>query len=446
MKTLPRFLVSNLLHLARWCLLVAPMAAVVGTASAGFLWLLDQVTKLRLAHGWLAFLLPAGGLVMAWVYARFGKSAEAGSNLILEQIHEAGGGVPKRMAPLILFTTLGTHLFGGSAGREGTAIQIGGSIASGFAGGYRRWLRMPDAQTRLVLMAGVSAGFSSMFGTPLAGAVFAMEVLTIGRLEYEAFLPILIAALVGDATCLAWGAHHAVYLIAPESGTGGAFFANPLLLAKVCVAGVLFGLAAWLFSEFSHAASAFWKRTIANPLFRPVAGGVVVIALTYLVGTRDYLGIGTFGEPGAVTIGSAFHPGGATDWSWLLKVVFTVATLSCGFKGGEVTPLFFIGATLGNTLAGWLGAPVDLFAGLGLIAVFAAAANTPLACVLLGVELFGAEHAVYYVVACTLAYYFSGHSGIYLSQKVGLGKRLALLEKKQRYPEGISLREMRQLK
>ena len=373
-------LLSNALHLVRWVLIITPLAVLVGSASAGFLWLLESATRLRLAHGWLLFFLPLAGLALAWVYRQVGKSVEGGNNLILDQIHQPGGGVPKRMAPLILFATVATHLFGGSAGREGTAVQMGGSIASGVLGIYRRWFTLYEGDTRLILMAGVSAGFASVFGTPLAGAIFAMEVLTIGQLNYKALLPVLIAALAGDATCRGLGAHHTAFnILYGTAGTG--FSLEPLLLLKVCVAAIAFGLVAWFFSEAYHLASKWFEAAISNSLFRPVAGGLMLIGLTYLLGTRDYLGLGDIGHAGAVTLTSAFEPGGATPWSWFWKLVFTVITLSCGFKGGEVTPLFFIGATLGNAMATLLGAPVDLFAGLGFIAVFAAAANTPLACI-----------------------------------------------------------------
>jgi H+/Cl- antiporter ClcA len=193
---------------------------------------------------------------------------------------------------------------------------------------------------------------------------------------------------------------------------------------KAIVAGVAFGLASFLFATLSHNIKHYSNRLVPVKWLVPAIGGLVIIALTYAVGTRDYLGLGVTSEsPGGVSIVNAFNAGGADTWSWLLKIVFTAITLGMGFKGGEVTPLFFIGATLGNTLAGVLGAPVDLLAGLGFIAVFAGATNTPLACTLMGVELFGADHVLYYAVACFTAYYFSGHTGIYQSQRISVSKK-----------------------
>ncbi|HLP08420.1 MAG TPA: voltage-gated chloride channel family protein [Opitutaceae bacterium] len=399
--------------------LVVPVGILGGSASALFLWSLDRVTELRWAHGWLLYLLPVVGGAIGWLYHRHGKNAGAGNNLILEQIHEPGGGVPARMAPLVLLGTLVTHLCGGSAGREGTAVQMGGSLANAYA----RFLRLGGENVRVLLMAGVAAGFGSVFGTPFTGAVFALEVLVIGRMQYDALLPVLVASLVGDATCSAWGINHTQYHIAFAAGVGRPEVSDFGLVAKVVAAAVLFGLVSRLFAEFTHVLQRGYRRIAPQPWLQPVIGGAVVIALFWAVGTGDYLGLGVRPEhPGSVTILSAFEAGGATPWSWWWKLLFTAVTLAAGFKGGEVTPLFFIGATLGNALAGLLGAPVDLFAGLGFIAVFAGATNTPLACTIMGIELFGAAHAPYFALACFIAYYCSGHSGIYHAQRIGVPK------------------------
>jgi H+/Cl- antiporter ClcA len=325
------------------------------------------------------------------------------------------------MAPLVLVTTLITHLFGGSAGREGTAVQMGGGLAGWFAHTFR----LAAEYRRVVLMAGVAAGFGAVFGTPLAGAVFAMEVLVIGRVRYDALIPCLLAGVLGDLSCSAWGIAHTHYHIdlLPASAGFGAGRVDPTLLAKSGVAGIAFGLASLLFAESAHGLQSLFRSRIGTPWLRPVLGGLLVIALTWLVGTRSYLGLGVSSPvPGDVTILSCFTPGGATAWSWFWKLLFTVVTLSSGFKGGEVTPLFFIGAALGNALSGPFHAPVDLFAGLGFVAVFAGASNTPLACTLMGIELFGSDSALYLATACFLAYLFSGHSGIYGAQRVGTAK------------------------
>jgi H+/Cl- antiporter ClcA len=418
-----------------WILLAIPAGVLAGTASALFLWALERVTNLRLEHGWLLFLLPVGGFAIGWIYHRLGKDAEGGNNVILDQIHQPGGGVSPRMAPLVLVGTLVTHLFGGSAGREGTAVQMGGSLASSCA----RILKLGPENLRVMLMAGVAAGFGSVFGTPLAGAVFSMEVLAIGRMQYEALIPVLAASLIGDLTCSAWGIHHTIYNIAIADGDNARAVLDFRLLGLTVIAAACFGIVSQFFSESIHLLQQGWKKTIAYAPLRPVAAGMVIIAMTYLLGTRDYLGLGVHSpDPQAVTILSAFTAHGATPWSWWWKILFTVVTLSAGFKGGEVTPLFFIGATLGNALATLTGAPVDLFAGLGFIAVFAGASNTPLACTIMGIELFGSHYAVYFAVACFVAYYFSGHTGIYHAQRIGVAKH-----SRGKLPANVSLREAR---
>lgn len=411
---------SDIGHLLRWTFLALPVAVLAGSASALFLWALEEVTKQQWNHPQLLWFLPFGGVAVGFLYHYLGKGSDKGNNLLIDEIHQPGGGVPARMAPLVLIGTLVTHLFGGSAGREGTAVQMGGSLAGMLA----RWFHLGQENRRLMLMCGIAAGFGAVFGTPLTGAIFAMEVLVIGRVQYEALIPVLVASVVGDATCTAWGIHHTVYHldVAHSAGTHAQFEA--LLLGKVALAGIPFGLGGRLFSELTHTLQRGFAKLAPYAPFRPAIGAVAVIALVYLTGTRDYLGLGVNVPPGGhVSILSSFETGGATPLSWLWKTVFTAVTLSCGFKGGEVTPLFFIGSTMGNSLGVLLHEPVALFAALGFIAIFAGAANTPLACTVMGIELFGAHYAIYFAVACFVSYFFSGHSGIYLAQRLGVPKK-----------------------
>ena len=405
------FIVS---HLFRWTLLVIPVAITVGSLVALFLWLLDAAIHFRWNNPWLLFLLPLAGILIWLLYKYLGKNSDKGNNLIMDEIHEPGGGVPARMAPLVLATTIITHLFGGSAGREGTAVQIGGSMA----GLFGKICRLPKEDLSILLMAGIAAGFGAVFGTPVTGTIFALEVLVAGRIRHDALIPCFIASVLADFTCSSWGIHHTHYHIEFPAAT-----LSLALLVKVIVAGAFFGLAGFFFAETSHAIKNYSNKWIKHKWLIPVIGGLAIILFTYILGTQDYLSLGvTNPGPNAVSIVSCFHAGGATYFSWLWKLLFTAITVGTGFKGGEVTPLFFIGAALGNTLAMVSGAPVDLMAGLGFIAVFAGATNTPIACTMMGVELFGADNVLYYAVACFTAYYFSGHSGIYASQRVAVTK------------------------
>jgi H+/Cl- antiporter ClcA len=406
----------------RWLLIIVPIAVTVGSVVALFLWLLDLATVTRTGHLWLLYLLPVAGLVIVFSYRVAGRNAEAGNNLILDEIHEPGAGVPGRMAPLVLAGTVITHLFGGSAGREGTAVQIGGAISEQFCG----WFNLDADDRRLMLTAGIAAGFGACFGTPLAGTIFALEVLAVGRIKFDAVIPALFAAALADLVCTAWGAPHTQYRISTleevvlwKEHMGF----NLLLTGKVMLAAVAFGLAGYLFGELMHLLKDLFKVVLKNAYVIVFVGGLIIIGLVQLIGHGDYIGLGVAASrEGGVSILSAFELGGAEWYSWALKLLLTAITLAAGFKGGEVTPLFFIGATLGNTLAWVLGAPVDLFAALGFLAVFAAATNTPLACTIMGVELFGADHLVYFAIACFLAYTFSGHTGIYGSQRIAVPK------------------------
>ncbi len=409
---------------AKWAVLVVPLGIVVGSAVAAFLWSLDRVTAMRFENPWLLWLLPVAGGLIGWLFATVGRPADAGNDLIIDEIHEPNLGVPLRMAPLILLTTVITHLFGGSAGREGTAVQMGGGIAGGIAKRLP-WLSRDDVRT--LLLCGMAAGFGGVFGTPVAGMVFALEVLAIGRMRYEAILPCLVAAITADWTCVAWNIAHTHYHIAslvPADAGAGLAPLDPKLMAWAAGGGLVFGLASRVFAAAIHAVQHLFRRFVSMPILRPVIGGVIVIALVQLFGTRDYLGLGdTSPDPDAVTIASAFEPGGARAWSWAAKILFTAITLGSGFKGGEVTPLFFIGATLGGALAMFGDVPVDFLASLGFVAVFAGAANTPLACIVMAVELFGSECIAYYAVACVVSYLTSGHAGIYHAQRIDTPKR-----------------------
>jgi len=395
----------------RVLLILLPVATATGAACALFLWALAIVTRLQSDYSWLLLSLPFAGLLTAYLYERHGRGADKGNNLILEAIHtrtqndpDADSSlVPRRMAPLILATTLLTHLAGGSAGREGTAFQMGGSLGATWA----RLLRLSAREHRLALLCGLAAGFGGVFGTPLAGAVFALEVLWRGRIETEEAGACLLAALISDWTSRGLGTVHFVY----PTLVGDADSLDILLAGKIAIAAIAFGLAARAFSELTHGVGQLLKARLPNPLARPVVGGIVVVALTLLLQTRDYNGLSL------PLLSRCFDGGFVSSWAWALKTLMTALTLGSGFKGGEVTPLFVIGATLGNALSSPMHAPIALFAALGLAATFAGASKTPLASTFLGIELFGANHAPLFALACFVATWASGKRGIYEAQK-----------------------------
>ena len=388
-----------LAFILKWTLLASFVAMLAGTASAAFLWALDWAGTTRDAHLQMIWALPLVGFFVGWVYHQLGRDVEAGNNLLIDEIHDPKKIVPLRMAPLILFSTIASHVFGASVGREGTAVQMGGSLADQLS----HIFKFNKDERRLVLMAGMSAGFAAVFGTPLAGAVFALEVLAVGRLRYDALWPCALAALVADQVCLWWGIEHTAYAV------GNIPHASVWLITAVAIVGAACGVTGQMFAKSTHVLSAWMKNQVSYAPLRPLLGGIVVVLLIEYLDFARYMGLGI------PVIQEAFiHPLAWTDAAG--KFVLTVLSLGAGFKGGEVTPLFFIGATLGNTLAGLLDVPFALMAAVGFVAVFAGAANTPLACTLMAIELFGSQIGIYALIGCVLSYSFSGRSGIYRAQ------------------------------
>ena len=390
-------------HLLRWIVLGAVVGVLAGLSSAAFLQTLTWATNLRLDHGWLLFLLPVGGLVVGLAYHHVGGRSGGGNSLIIDEIHDPTAWVPRRMAPLVFIGTVITHIFGGSAGREGTAIQMAGSLTDGFS----RLVHLDPDDRRLMLIAALGGGFGAVFGVPIAGCVFALEVQAVGRMRYDALLPALSASLIGDLVVRAVGVKHTVQ---PQLGE---IHITASLAGKVAIAGLAFGLASIVFSELVHGIKRAFATTVKWAPARPLIGGVGVIGLVYLVGTRDYLGLSVPLITKATAGGAGIIAG-----AFALKLLFTTLTLGAGFQGGEVTPLFVIGATLGVTMGRLLGVPVPLMAAIGFVAVFAGAANTPLACTVMGVELFGGGGVVVFAIACVVSYIFSSHRGIYGAQRI----------------------------
>jgi H+/Cl- antiporter ClcA len=413
---------QTLLYLLKWLAIGWAIGVLTGTSSAVLLTALAWATAWRESQQWILLLLPLGGLASGLIYHYLGESVEAGNNLLLEEIHDPQAIVPLRMAPLILLGTTISHVFGASVGREGTAVQMGAALADRST----QLFRLHGTERRLVLMAGISSGFAAVFGTPLAGMLFGLEVLSFGQFRYDSLFVCAIAAIVGDRVTVAWGLHHTVYQIpiVPELTCWG--------LLTTILAGIVFGLTAWLFATLTHQISAYFKSKISYPPLRPFIGGILVAIAIQLVGTTKYIGLGI------PTIVSAFETQ-LPPWDFAAKIGFTALSLGAGFKGGEVTPLFYIGATLGNALAPLTILPAPLLTGMGFVAVFAGAANTPLASTFMAIELFGAPVGIYAGIACICSYLCSGHAGIYRAQRVGVSKYAAFQHHEGKSIAGIEI-------
>lgn len=396
--------------LLTWLILVVLLGGLAGSACALFLGLLDLAQANRQSNPWLILLLPFAGVGIVAFSRAWGGWADSGNAALMHAVEtpQAKHPLPRRMAPLILLTTVATHWFGGSAGREGTAVQMGGSLASLLQGLRRHW--SPQHQ-RILLLAGMAAGFSGLFGTPLAATIFALEAVRVSNGRLRAMLPCLAAAVIADQVCQAWGIAHAPYPSIPISLS---WWLGPdlILLAAACAAvgaGFIFAL---------HGMGWLLRRMSRHTLLYPFIGGCVVLGLVVLSGSQDYLGLGVMSaDPQAVTIMSSFQADGANTWSWLWKLLFTVATVGSGFKGGEVTPLFFIGATLGNSLSHVLHSPTMLLAALGMTGLFAAASKTPWACAIMAAELFSWWIFPLALITCHMACILSGKRGIYAARQ-----------------------------
>ncbi len=393
-------------YYVRWSILSSLIGVLCGTASAVFLFVLERTTLLREHHPTLLYLLPVGGLIVGGLYHFFGRSVEGGNNLIIDEFHNSKSVIPIRMAPLVLLGTVFTHLFGGSAGREGTAVQMGGSIADQFT----HFIKANVEQRRTLLMAGMSGGFGSVFGVPFAGMIFGMEVLNVGNLHIWSFVECGISAFVAHYVTLAWGIHHTQYF----SPTVPVMTYMGTLVA--IVVGIVCGGAARLFAFLTEGVAKVTKSIVKLLPIRAFIGGVVISLLFFLFPmlTR-YTGLG-------VPIIEESIKGQVPIYDWFGKIAFTALTLGSGFKGGEVTPLLFIGSTLGNALGQFLPLNVPLLGAMGFVAVFSGAANTPFACTVMAMEIFGSGVWSYAALACFASYLVSGHHGIYHAQKVSVPK------------------------
>lgn len=394
----------------KWFVYSAIVGVLAGISAAAFLILLAKATEYRISHPWIIFYLPLGGLGIGLAYHYFGKSVEGGTGLILDEIHNPKSVIPARMAPLVFLGTVATHLFGGSAGREGTAVQMGASLADQLPS----FLPIENEERIILLVAGAGAGFSAAIGAPIAGTLFGLEVIQIGRLRFFALFECLVASVVAFLTSRAIGASHTVYPSVEFSSFG------VREVSAVAVSGVIFGISANLFMRGTHAVESLQKRFVKYPPLRPVLAGFLLFALFNLGGTDRYAGLGL-----ETIVRSFRHPSQWFDPS--LKGGFTALTIGSGFKGGEFIPLVFIGSTLGSFLSTILPLSTSMLAALGFAAVFGAAANTPISCAIMATELFGLKIAPFALLACWIAYFFTGHSGAYKNQKIARSKKDQLL-------------------
>jgi H+/Cl- antiporter ClcA len=392
---------KNVLITLKWLFICGLIGIFSGSASAFFLASLDFITQFRNQHNWIIWFLPLGGLLIGYLYFFYDSKIAKGNNLLLEEYNKPDKRVPFMMAPLVLLGTLITHLFGGSAGREGTAVQMGGAIADLCTDIFK----LDKSERRTLIILGISAGFASVFGTPLAGAIFALEIVLFSKISLRSSILSFLVAYIAYFTVEFWKIKHTHYSIplVPEITFTNLFW--------VLIASILFGFAALLFSRSTHYWGKLFSTTIKHPPLRPFIGGIILAVAIYFIGTTKYIGLGI------PMIVDAFSTPNA-PYDFFFKILFTGFTLGAGFKGGEVTPLFFVGATLGSALAVAIPLPIALLAGMGFVAVFSGATHTPIACTVMGMELFGIDSGLYIGIACTIAYFFSGSIGIYKSQIV----------------------------
>ncbi len=390
----------------RWVLLSVVTGLVCGIVGSAFHLTVDKATEIRLDNPWLIFLLPAGGVLIAFIY-RVSHMEGEGTNGIIDSIHD-GGRVHIRLVPVIFISTAITHLVGGSAGREGAALQIGGGI------GYRvgRMLKLDDKDMRLVTLCGMSAVFAALFGTPLTATIFALEVISVGVLYYSGLIPCLVASVTAYGVSRLFGIAPMRYTVLLEPLEVG-------LLVRVCILAVACAVVSMVFCIVMHKTEQFASTKIKNGYLRTAVGGVIVIALTLIAGSDSYNGTGTD------VIASALGEGKAPTWGFLWKIVFTAVTIGFGFKGGEIVPTMFIGAVLGCTVGPLLGIPAQFAAAIALVAVFCGAVNCPIASIILSVELFGSGELLYFALACGISYMLSGYFGLYSSQKIMYSKTRA---------------------
>lgn len=385
--------------LLKWLVLAVLVGAAGGVVGSLFHLGVEEATTWRGAHPWVLLMLPLAGLAITGLYRAVHVDG-LGTNVVIEAVHE-GRRIPLLLLPAIFIGTILTHLCGGSAGREGAALQMGGDLGRHVA----QLLKMDDKDTRLATLCGMSALFAALFGTPLTATVFALEVVSVGVLYYAGFVPCIVASLVAFGVSRLFG-------VAPTRFALAAPAVTPALLVRTAALAVLCALVSILLCEVLHRTEHLAARALSVPYRRAFVGGLLIVAATWALGTTRYNGAGMD------VIAAAVEQGSALPWDFLCKLLFTAVTIGCGFKGGEVVPTFFVGATFGCAAAPLLGLDGGFGAALGLVAVFCGAVNCPMASILLSIELFGAEGLSCFALACGIGYMLSGYRGLYSSQTI----------------------------
>ena len=394
-----RLVAETVVTFFKWLLIAGVTGAAGGLVGSAFHISVSRATAFRAGHPWMLYLLPVSGVVIGLIYHLL-KTENKNTNTIIDSIH-FGDRVPLALVPTIFFSTVITHLFGGSAGREGAALQIGGSLGN-YVG---RLCRLDEKDMRIATLSGMSAVFAALFGTPLTATVFALEVISVGVIYYSALVPCLVAALIALQISVFFG-------IAPTRFLVTVYPVHALMVLKVAALACGCAVVSILFCLAMHGTEHFLSKKIPNEFVRVLVGGAAIVALSLLLGTGDYNGAGMD------VIVRAVEQGTARPDAFFWKLLFTAITLGTGYKGGEVVPCFFVGATFGCVLGSLLGIPAGFAAAIGLVAVFCGAVNCPLASILLSVELFGSTELLYFALACGIAYMLSGYFGLYSSQKI----------------------------
>ncbi len=392
------------LNFFKWILLASVTGVIGGLVGSAFHLSIEFVTKIRSDNPWVLLCLPLGGVVIAVLYKVSKMDKNGGTDFVISSVREKEK-VPFLMAPMIFISTVITHLCGGSAGREGAALQLGGAIGSQVGSIFK----LGEKDMHLIIMCGMSGVFSSLFGTPLTATVFAMEVISVGVVYYSSLVPSLTSSLVAFGVSRAFKIEPVAFKMSQVAQLNAKNIFLSVVLAAVCaVVSIAFCLSL-------HLSHKYIPKLIKNPLLRAFAGGAVIVALTFLVGNSDYNGAGMNIIENAIN-------GQALPYAFILKMLFTVITISCGYKGGEIVPTFFIGATLGCTVGGLIGLPAGFSAALGLIAMFCACVNCPIASLILSVEMFGSQGIAFFAIVCAVSYVLSGYFSLYSTQKIMYSK------------------------